>query len=96
MPEGLVIHWMHETRMVWCSDSLFLVQAKGGALSFIQGNQLSIDENELDGKPPQSLLAYINGDREYLLFDPEGKETNEFSAIRREGLSDLEESGGFP
>jgi NET1-associated nuclear protein 1 (U3 small nucleolar RNA-associated protein 17) len=40
------------------------------------------------------LLAYINGDREYLLFDPEGKETNEFSAIRREGLSDLEESGG--
>jgi NET1-associated nuclear protein 1 (U3 small nucleolar RNA-associated protein 17) len=82
--------------MVWCSDSLFFVQAKGGALSFIQGNQLSIDENELDGKPPQSLLAYINGDREYLLFDAEGKETNEFSAIRREGLSDLEESGGFP
>ncbi|PNS93503.1 hypothetical protein POPTR_018G091100v4 [Populus trichocarpa] len=70
-------------------------KAKGGALSFIQGNQLSIDENELDGKPPQSLLAYINGDREYLLFDPEGKETNEFSAIRREGLSDLEESGKF-
>ncbi|KAJ6957972.1 WD repeat-containing protein 75-like [Populus alba x Populus x berolinensis] len=70
-------------------------KAKGGAVSFIQGNQLSIDENELDGKPPQSLLAYINGDREYLLFDPEGKETNEFSAIRREGLSDLEESGKF-
>ncbi|KAI5557023.1 hypothetical protein BDE02_18G073900 [Populus trichocarpa] len=70
-------------------------KAKGGALSFIQGNQLSIDENELDGKPPQSLLAYINGDREYLLFDPKGKETNEFSAIRREGLSDLEESGKF-
>ncbi|KAL9376817.1 hypothetical protein Peur_030937 [Populus x canadensis] len=70
-------------------------KAKGGALSFIQGNQLSIDENELDGKPPQSLLAYINGDREYLLFDPEGKETNEFSAIKREGLSNLEESGKF-
>ncbi|XP_011043947.1 PREDICTED: WD repeat-containing protein 75-like [Populus euphratica] len=70
-------------------------KAKGGALSFIQGNQLSIDENELDGKPPQSLLAYINGDREYLLFDPEGKETNEFSAIRRKGLSELEESGKF-
>ena len=73
-----------------------MVQAKGGALAFIQANQSSLDENELDGKPPQSLLAYINGDHEYLLFDPQGKEAKEHSAIRQEGLGDLEEAGGFP
>lgn len=74
----------------------FLVQAKGGALAFIQANQFAIDENELDGKPHQSLLAYINGDHEYLLFDPQGKEAKEHSTIRQEGLGDLEEAGGFP
>ncbi|KAJ6742887.1 TRANSDUCIN FAMILY PROTEIN / WD-40 REPEAT FAMILY PROTEIN-RELATED [Salix viminalis] len=70
-------------------------KAKGGALAFIQANQSSIDENELDGKPPQSLLAYINGDHEYLLFDPQGKEAKEHSAIQQEGLGDLEEAGKF-
>ncbi|KAF9680547.1 hypothetical protein SADUNF_Sadunf06G0132700 [Salix dunnii] len=70
-------------------------KAKGGALAFIQANQSSLDENELDGKPPQSLLAYINGDHEYLLFDPQGKEAKEHSAIRQEGLGDLEEAGKF-
>ncbi|KAJ6362547.1 hypothetical protein OIU78_002862 [Salix suchowensis] len=70
-------------------------KAKGGALAFIQADQSSIDENELDGKPPQSLLAYINGDHEYLLFDPQGKEAKEHSAIRQEGLGDLEEAGKF-
>ncbi|KAG6770070.1 hypothetical protein POTOM_025737 [Populus tomentosa] len=70
-------------------------KAKGGALAFIQANQFAIDENELDGKPHQSLLAYINGDHEYLLFDPQGKEAKEHSTIRQEGLGDLEEAGKF-
>ncbi|KAL9362586.1 hypothetical protein Peur_045371 [Populus x canadensis] len=70
-------------------------KAKGGALAFIQANQFAIDENELDGKPHQSLLAYVNGDHEYLLFDPQGKEAKEHSTIRQEGLSDLEEAGKF-
>ncbi|KAJ6923459.1 WD repeat-containing protein 75 [Populus alba x Populus x berolinensis] len=70
-------------------------KAKGGALAFIQANQFAIDENELDGKPHQSLLAYINGDHEYLLFDPQGKEAKEQSTIRQEGLGDLEEAGKF-
>ncbi|KAI9392980.1 hypothetical protein POPTR_006G166500v4 [Populus trichocarpa] len=70
-------------------------KAKGGALAFIQANQFAIDENELDGKPHQSLLAYVNGDHEYLLFDPQGKEAKEHSTIRQEGLGDLEEAGKF-
>uniref|UniRef100_A0A6M2EM34 WD repeat-containing protein 75 second beta-propeller domain-containing protein n=1 Tax=Populus davidiana TaxID=266767 RepID=A0A6M2EM34_9ROSI len=70
-------------------------KAKGGALAFIQANQFAIDENELDGKPHHSLLAYINGDHEYLLFDPQGKEAKEQSTIRQEGLGDLEEAGKF-
>ncbi|CAK7337560.1 unnamed protein product [Dovyalis caffra] len=72
-----------------------VTKAKGGALAFIPANHFSIDENELDGKPPQSLLAYVNGDHEYLLFDPQSKETKERSAVRQEGLGGLEEAAKF-
>ncbi|XP_012075113.1 WD repeat-containing protein 75 isoform X2 [Jatropha curcas] len=69
-------------------------KAKGGALAFLHVNQ-SFTENMFDGKPPKSLLAYLNGDHEYVLFDPHGKEADEFLKIKRDGFTDLEEAGKF-
>ncbi|KAJ9162883.1 hypothetical protein P3X46_022623 [Hevea brasiliensis] len=70
-------------------------KAKGGALAFLQVNQSSVEENMFDGKPLGSLLAYINGDHEYILFEPHGKEANELGTIKQEAVPDLEEAGKF-
>lgn len=58
-----------------------LLQAKGGALAFLKANPSFTYENISDGKAPQTLLAYVNGDHEYVLFDPYGKEVHELSKI---------------
>ena len=74
-------------------DFLILcTQAKGGRIAFIKGDQSSLELEVLDGNPLQTLLTYINGDHEYVLFDPYGKEVRELSIISRDDLS-LEETG---
>lgn len=70
-------------------------KAKGGGLAFLQGNPSSLKQNSSDGNAPQAFLAYINGDHEYVLFDPYGNEANELSIARREGLIELVETGKF-
>ncbi|KAH7572563.1 hypothetical protein JRO89_XS04G0275200 [Xanthoceras sorbifolium] len=70
-------------------------KAKGGTLAFLQVNPSSIEENISDGKPPQTLLAYMNGDHEYVLFDPYGEETHELNVIPPKDLVDPEEIGQF-
>lgn len=69
------------------------MQAKGGGLAFIQGNRPSFQQNVLDGKPSQVLLVYIDGDHEYVVFDPHSNEAREFSLTRQEQLLALEETG---
>ncbi|KAI5348699.1 hypothetical protein L3X38_001586 [Prunus dulcis] len=70
-------------------------KAKGGGLAFLNGNQHSFQYNILDGKPPQTLLVYMNGDHEYVIFDPYGNETNELSLTKRESHVALDETGQF-
>ncbi|XP_034215520.1 WD repeat-containing protein 75 isoform X2 [Prunus dulcis] len=70
-------------------------KAKGGGLAFLNGNQHSFQYNILDGKPPQTLLVYMNGDHEYVMFDPYGNETNELSLTKRESHVALDETGQF-
>ena len=48
----------------------------------------------IDGKSSQTLLAYINGDREYVIFDPYDKEVRELSMIRQDDCVALEGTGG--
>ncbi|CAL0330343.1 unnamed protein product [Lupinus luteus] len=76
----------------WISK-LFVAKAKGGGLGFIKGD-LS-EQAAIDGKPRQALLAYINGDREFVLFDPYVKEGHELSMIRPDSLVALEETEQF-
>ena len=69
-----------------------IFQAKGGGLAFIQGNLSSFQQNGLDGEPSQGLLVYIDGNHEYVVFDPHGNKACELSLARREANA-LEETG---
>ncbi|KAK9691219.1 hypothetical protein RND81_09G183500 [Saponaria officinalis] len=65
-------------------------KGKDGGLAFVQPNQM---EENSDGKLPSALLAYINSDHEYLIFDPLRKEQHEISLSRKKEIMDLEETG---
>ncbi|XP_016201344.1 WD repeat-containing protein 75 isoform X2 [Arachis ipaensis] len=71
--------------------SMSVTKAKGGGLAFLKGD-LS-ERAVIDGKTSQTLLVYINGDREYVIFDPYDKEGHELSIIRQD--VPLEETGQF-
>lgn len=84
----------HLKIILWSYVSTLLLQAKGGALAFIQTNQSSTEEIGRDGTLPQALLAYVNGDHEYVLFDPYNKEVQELSISHKEIHPTPEETGG--
>ncbi|CAI0427436.1 unnamed protein product, partial [Linum tenue] len=70
-------------------------KARGGALAFIR-NQFSDQENASDQQQAaQTLLAYMNADHEYVLFDPYGKESDELNVIRWRSENRIEEAGNF-
>ncbi|BAT76749.1 hypothetical protein LR48_Vigan627s003400 [Vigna angularis] len=57
-------------------------KAKGGGLAFLKGDP---SESAItDGRASQPLLVYINGDREYVIFHPYGKEARELSITGHE------------
>ncbi|XP_022755429.1 WD repeat-containing protein 75 [Durio zibethinus] len=68
-------------------------KAKGGALGLLQVNPSSAEEISIDGKTPEVLLVYMNGDHEYVLFDPYSKDAYEVSVSHKEGLAALEPKG---
>lgn len=72
------------------------MQAKGGALGFVQVNPSSVEEISIDSKTPDVLLAYMNGDHEYVLYDPYSKDAHEVSMSQKKGHAALELKGEFP
>ncbi|PON75897.1 WD repeat containing protein [Parasponia andersonii] len=70
-------------------------KAKGGGLAFIQGNRPSFQQNVLDSMSSQVLLAYIDSDHEYVVFDPHNNEAPVLSLNGREHLAAIEEKGQF-
>ncbi|XP_062078686.1 uncharacterized protein LOC133783156 isoform X2 [Humulus lupulus] len=68
-------------------------KAKGGGLAFIQGNQTSFQNNIFNGKPSQELLVYVDGDHEFVVFDPRSSETQELSLTGQQNLATVEETG---
>lgn len=61
------------------------MQAKGGAVAFLQANSSSLQGLDSDGKQPPLVLAFINGNHEFTIFDPYGKQEQNFSAALLEG-----------
>ncbi|KAF5461745.1 hypothetical protein F2P56_017819 [Juglans regia] len=70
-------------------------KAKGGGVAFLQGYTSSLKQNNSDGNAQQELLVYINGDHEYILFDPYGNEANELGMSQQDGLVEFEETEKF-
>lgn len=65
------------------------MQAERGAISFLQPKP---EERVLDGKQPKFFVAFVNGDHEYVLFDPFGDGTDEHG-VKRLFDSSVEENG---
>lgn len=68
-------------------------KAKGGGLSFIQGDPSSLDRKPVSEEQPAEVLVYVSGDHEYIIFDPHGKEDNTNRVYRRESVVPTEETG---
>ncbi|KAI5414997.1 uncharacterized protein LOC127135035 [Lathyrus oleraceus] len=68
-----------------------VTKAKGGSVAFLKGNPSQL----ADGKSSETLLAYLNGDREYVLFDPYDKEARELNMTKNDDFVGLEENGQF-
>ncbi|RDX65834.1 WD repeat-containing protein 75, partial [Mucuna pruriens] len=69
-----------------------VTKAKGGGLAFLKGDPS--ERAVIDGESSQTLLAYINGDRDYVIFHPFGKEAYELSMTRQDDVV-FEETGQY-
>ena len=94
--EWLYTYWIPKFYSIWpfsfFSLNFSYTQARGGALAFLKGDLFPSELEVFDGRPPPMLLAYINGDHEYVIFDPLCKEVSELSMTKRNDLFILEET----
>ncbi|CAK9157783.1 unnamed protein product [Ilex paraguariensis] len=76
------------------ASTWFVRKAKGGGLAFIKISPRS-PEDITDGKPGQTLLAYINDDHEYVLFSPYGEQVHDYVTHPRShfGIDETEQFG---
>ncbi|KAL7205291.1 hypothetical protein ACSBR2_018268 [Camellia fascicularis] len=78
------------------TDEEIITQALGGGLAFLHTNPSALEEKISDENPASVLLAYINGDHEYILFDPYGEQQAcEQGIARRQSLFGFQEIGQF-
>ncbi|KAI8007190.1 WD repeat-containing protein 75 [Camellia lanceoleosa] len=74
----------------------FVKKALGGGLAFLHTNPSALEQKISHENPASVLLAYINGDHEYILFDPYGEQQAcEQGMARRQSLSGFQETGQF-
>ncbi|PRQ37349.1 putative transcription factor WD40-like family [Rosa chinensis] len=69
-------------------------KAKGGGLAFLKGNSFQ-QQSIADGKSPQALLAYINADHEYILFDPYDYDARELRMTRGKDRVAVDETARY-
>lgn len=69
------------------------MQSRGGGLSFLHKNRASSEDKISDENSASVLLAYLNGDREYVVFNPYGEQ--EGGVAHRRSIVGLEETGTF-
>ncbi|XP_076882283.1 uncharacterized protein LOC143530701 [Bidens hawaiensis] len=70
--------------------SWFVTKAKGGGIAFIQDK--SLDDN-MDENTDSVLLAYVNGDHEYAVFNPHGVEMQAKKVRHTDNVPILEATG---
>ncbi|XP_071730304.1 uncharacterized protein [Rutidosis leptorrhynchoides] len=72
--------------------SWLVTKAKGGGIAFIQRGR-SMDDNSMDEDSGPALLAYVNGEHEYALFNPLGEEIHERKTRHPDSVYGLEGPG---
>nr|GEY25605.1 hypothetical protein [Tanacetum cinerariifolium] len=75
--------------------SWFVTKAIGGGIAFIKSSRSIDDSMDMDDNPDTTLLAYVNGDHEYALFNPHGTEMQERKIRPTDRVSGLEGTGQF-
>ncbi|XP_043698630.1 WD repeat-containing protein 75 [Telopea speciosissima] len=70
-------------------------KAKAGGLAFLQVDPSLHDKKISEQKESQALLAYINGDHEYIVFDPYNGEDHKTQKNHPENFVPQEETGHF-
>ncbi|KAF4391188.1 hypothetical protein G4B88_016498 [Cannabis sativa] len=68
------------------------VTAKGGGLGFIQANNQTKNIFKAGKPSSQELLVYVDGDHEFVVFDPQSSETHELSLTGQQNLATNEET----
>ncbi|KAF4391174.1 hypothetical protein G4B88_016484 [Cannabis sativa] len=68
-------------------------KAKGGGLGFIQANNQTKNIFKAGKPSSQELLVYVDGDHEFVVFDPQSSETHELSLTGQQNLATIEETG---
>ena len=74
------------------NSNILILQSWGGGLAFLHMNPAAMEEMISD-ENPASLLAYVNSDHEYILFDPYGAQACERGVGRRHSLGGFQETG---
>ncbi|KAF4396024.1 hypothetical protein G4B88_020661 [Cannabis sativa] len=67
-------------------------KAKGGGLGFIQANNQTKNIFKAGKPSSQELLVYVDGDHEFVVFDPQSSETHELSLTGQQNLATIEET----
>ncbi|XP_010276147.1 PREDICTED: WD repeat-containing protein 75 [Nelumbo nucifera] len=68
-------------------------KAQGGALAFLKVELSLLNEEVTDEKSSQAILAYVNSDHEYVIFDPYNRKDHKITTNHRGNLIPLEEAG---
>uniref|UniRef100_A0A9I9DF46 WD repeat-containing protein 75 second beta-propeller domain-containing protein n=1 Tax=Cucumis melo TaxID=3656 RepID=A0A9I9DF46_CUCME len=87
--DGMILHFNANDPVPLSTWSVR--KAQGGGLAFLRSKKSYISSDEKSGHP---WLVCINGDHEYTLFDPSGKEAQELSLTKQGNYHALEETGG--
>ncbi|KAL9662756.1 hypothetical protein QQ045_027590 [Rhodiola kirilowii] len=70
-----------------------VMKAFGGSISFIKRSTDGMVDGAQDVTNPNELLAYINGDHEYVLFDQSNNAMQSFNRLFKSELKEIGQSG---
>lgn len=86
-----MVHW-RTWHLVITMSLILILQAQGGRLGYIQTSP-KLEDEVADAKPAYGLLAYMNSNYEYVLFNPYGEQGHNQIISHWQNLSSLEEKG---
>ncbi|KAL3820938.1 hypothetical protein ACJIZ3_006843 [Penstemon smallii] len=91
-PDGVILLFNVENPVPL--STWFVSKAKGGRLCFVPSST-KLDYEVPETKTSDAVLAYINGNHEYVLLDPYSEQSSKLSISRQHNSNNLEETERF-